>query len=144
MDYQLFNDLEREMEERQSLLWFDMQLSDMAPEREAQQILNQIAAEEMEMLDELQKLYYSFMKQNYFCEDRPKPQLVRYEDGLRNRILREIRTEQDYGEQYAKSADATICKAMFLQFSASLQRVQRLTYLLICSEKNSARRTVGV
>lgn len=144
MDYQLFDDLEREMDERQSLLWFDMQLSDMAPEREAQQIVDRIVSEETKMLDDLQKLYHSFMKQNYFCEDRPKPQLVRYEDGLRNRILREIRIEQDYSEQYAKSADATVCKAMFLQFSASLQIVQQLVYLLICSEKNAARRMAGV
>ena len=144
MDYQLFDDLEREMEERQSLIWFDAQLSDLASEREAQQILNQIAVEEQETLDELQKLYHSLMKQNYVCTDRPKPQIVRYEDGLRVRILREIRAERDYGEQCAKTADTTIRKAMFLQFSASLQRVQRLTYLLLCAEKGNARRPASV
>lgn len=144
MDYQLFNDLEREIEERQALLRFDGQLCEMAPNREAQQLLNRIVSEETAMLDGLQRLYHSFMKQDYTCEERPKPQIVRYEDGLRSRILREVCAERDYGEQLAKSADTIVRRAMFLQFAAALQRVQRLTYLLICSEKDGSRRSAGV
>jgi len=144
MDYQLFDDLERDMEERHALLQFDRVLNDMAPEREAQQLIAQMTAEEETSLTELEQLYHSLLRQNYNCEDRPGPQIACYEDGLRARLLRETSCEQDYGDQFARAVDATIRKVLFGQFCASLSRVQHLTYLLICLEKSAPRRSAGV
>ena len=144
MDYQLFDELERTLEERQSLLHFDKILTDMAPERGIQQMLTQIVADEEQSLIALQRLYHSFMKQDYTFEDRPNPQIVEFEDGVRARLLREITAEQEYGDQFARAVDATVRKLLFEQFCAATSRVQRLLYVFISTEKNNLRRSAGV
>lgn len=144
VDYQLFDDLEKNLEEQKSLLLFDKILSDIAPERSAQHLLAQIIAEEEESFARIEQLYHSLLKQNYIYEERPGPQIMNYEDGLRTRLLREISSEQSYGEQFARAVDAAMRRALFEQFCASLCRVQRFMYLLLSAENTNKHRQSGV